>query len=224
MCDHRRLGRAGRADRSAEPDGRPHVRAERGHGRVHRPRRHAAGHVARGHDRDRAATWSRRSAQLEGVSHVAYLAGADRYNHFHLLFYLLPVERADRHAGARWSRRCASVLAQPSGVRRRSSSAAESARRRRQRSRIQAVLLGPDIDKLYDYSQQIAREGASDAEPRRREDRLQRRQPRSARRRGSGARRRPRRPHGDGRQHAAADGGRRRRDLDAIAKPANSIR
>ena len=28
---------------------------------------------------------------LEGVSHVAYLAGADRYTHFHVFFYLLPV-------------------------------------------------------------------------------------------------------------------------------------
>ena len=30
----------------------PHVHPQRGHGRVHGARRHAAGHVARGHDRD----------------------------------------------------------------------------------------------------------------------------------------------------------------------------
>ena len=29
--------------------------------------------------------------EQEGVSHVAYLAGADRYTHFHVFFYLLPV-------------------------------------------------------------------------------------------------------------------------------------
>ena len=38
---------------------------------------------------------------MEGVSHVAYIAGADRYTHFHIFFYLQPVERAERHAGAR---------------------------------------------------------------------------------------------------------------------------
>src|SRR4030095_6990418 len=36
----------------------------------------------------------REIGQLEGVSHVTYLAGADRYTHFHMSFYLLPV--ADR--------------------------------------------------------------------------------------------------------------------------------
>src|SRR5258707_12034268 len=29
----------------------------------------------------------------EGVSHVSYLAGADRYTHFHVFFYLLPVDQ-----------------------------------------------------------------------------------------------------------------------------------
>src|SRR5262245_40677348 len=28
--------------------------------------------------------------QIDGVSQIAYLAGADRYTHFHLFFYLLP--------------------------------------------------------------------------------------------------------------------------------------
>src|SRR4029079_1736639 len=28
--------------------------------------------------------------RLEGVSHMMVTAGADRYNHFHLVFYLLP--------------------------------------------------------------------------------------------------------------------------------------
>ena len=129
------------------------------------------------------------------------------------IFYLLPVDERDRHAGPgdraraqdpgaasrRTTRRC----------RRETRSAAAAAAARRS----QASLLGPDIAKLYDYSQQTAREGAGDAEPGRRQDRLQQCQPRSAGRGRSGARGRPRRPHGDRRQHPAADGGRRRRDL-----------
>ena len=35
--------------------------------------------------------------ELEGVSQVAYIAGADRYTHFHLLFYLAARERAEGH-------------------------------------------------------------------------------------------------------------------------------
>ncbi len=30
--------------------------------------------------------------RLEGVSHMMVTAGADRYNHFHLVFYLLPAD------------------------------------------------------------------------------------------------------------------------------------
>ena len=33
----------------------------------------------------------REIGEQEGVSHVTYLAGADRYTHFHVFFYLLPV-------------------------------------------------------------------------------------------------------------------------------------
>ena len=51
--DHRRLGGTGRAHGPAEPDGGADVRAGRGHERVHRARRHAAGHVDRRHGRDR---------------------------------------------------------------------------------------------------------------------------------------------------------------------------
>ena len=50
------------ADLPAEPDGRPRVRAQRGHGRVDDPRGHAGRHVARGHQRDRHSSSSRRSA------------------------------------------------------------------------------------------------------------------------------------------------------------------
>ena len=52
--DHRHIGGAGRAHVPAEPDGGTDVRAGRGHERVHRARRHAAGHVDRRHDRDRS--------------------------------------------------------------------------------------------------------------------------------------------------------------------------
>src|SRR5262249_22503086 len=35
-----------------------------------------------------AQTVVREIGELEGVSHVTYLAGADRYTHFHVMFYL----------------------------------------------------------------------------------------------------------------------------------------
>ena len=44
---------------------------------------------------------SRSSAGMEGVSHVGNLAGADRYTHFHVFFYLLPVDERSGHAGRR---------------------------------------------------------------------------------------------------------------------------
>ena len=44
-------------DVPAEPDGRPRVRAERGHGRMDDPPRRARRHVARGHDGGRRSSW-----------------------------------------------------------------------------------------------------------------------------------------------------------------------
>ena len=69
--------------------------------------------------------------EQEGVSHVAYLAGADRYTHFHVLFYLLPVDGADGHAGA-GDRAGAQGPGAAPGLQ-RDGAGAESARRRRQR-------------------------------------------------------------------------------------------
>jgi HAE1 family hydrophobic/amphiphilic exporter-1 len=69
----------------------PHVRACGGHERVHRARRHAAGNVDRRQLRRSRGIFVKEIGEIEGVSKVAYLAGApDRYTHFHLFFYLLP--------------------------------------------------------------------------------------------------------------------------------------
>ena len=90
------------------------------------------------------------------MSHVAYLAGADRYNHFHVFFYLLPADER--------------TVTQDQVVARVRKVLSAASRRQRRSSRrgirsaaavggggtpIQATLLGPDIDKLYDYSQQL---------------------------------------------------------------------
>ena len=124
----------------AEPDGRAHVRAQRGHGRIHRSRRHAAGTSIEG-TTEIARSMVREIGEQEGVSHVTYLAGADRYTHFHLYFYLLPVERADRHAGAgdraRRGRSWRSTRPTARRCRRETRSAAGG------NTAIQAVLLGP---------------------------------------------------------------------------------
>jgi HAE1 family hydrophobic/amphiphilic exporter-1 len=90
----------------------------------------------------------------EGVAHVSYLAGADRYTHFHVFFYLLPVnERSvsqdqviarvrrvlSRHPGANPTVQARNPL---------SGGGAGG-------SSLNVSLLGPDIDRLYDYSQTL---------------------------------------------------------------------
>jgi HAE1 family hydrophobic/amphiphilic exporter-1 len=88
----------------------------------------------------------------EGVSHVAYLAGADRYTHFHVLFYLLPVaERSVTQEQV--TARVRKILAQHPAY--NSSVQARNPLGTGFNNAIQAVLLGPDIDRLYEYSQQI---------------------------------------------------------------------
>ncbi len=149
--------------------------------------------------------------QLEGVSQLAYIAGADRYTHFHLLFYLEPsnertVTQAEimtevRRVLARHPAYAASIVGRnPLGG--------------GGNFGLQASLLGPDLATLYEVLAADCREGQADPEPRRREIRLQRRQPGGAGGRGSVARGRPRCAHGNDRQHAPAHGGRRRRDHD----------
>ena len=91
---------------------------------------------------------------LEGVSHVSYLAGADRYTHFHAFFYLLPVnERSvgqDQIVG-----RVRRILAKHPGanpiVTPRNPLGGGGGGGGQS---INANLMGPDIARLYDYSQQ----------------------------------------------------------------------
>src|SRR3954469_15569791 len=94
----------------------------------------------------------REIGEQEGVSHVTYLAGADRYTHFHVYFYLLPVtERTVTQDEV--TARVRKVLARHPAY-----SASLQARNplgTGGNTAIQAVLLGPDIGKLYEYSQQI---------------------------------------------------------------------
>ena len=99
-------------------------------------------------------------SQQEGVSHVSYLAGADRYTHFHAFFYLLPPgERTvtQDQVVARVRR----ILAKHPGanptVTPRNPLGGGGAGGGG--SSINASLLGPDIDKLYDYSQQLLAKG-----------------------------------------------------------------
>jgi HAE1 family hydrophobic/amphiphilic exporter-1 len=90
--------------------------------------------------------------EIEGVSKVAYLAGADRYTHFHLFFYLLPSNERKatqsqimtevRRVVARHPAYAASIVGRnPLGG--------------GGNFQIQAVLLGTDLSKLYEYSQRI---------------------------------------------------------------------
>ena len=94
----------------------------------------------------------REIGEQEGVSHVTYLAGADRYTHFHVYFYLLPVaERTVTQEQV--TARVRKVLAQHPAY--NATVQARNPLGTGGNTAIQAVLLGPDIDKLYDYSQQI---------------------------------------------------------------------
>jgi len=89
----------------------------------------------------------------EGVARVTYLAGADRVNHFHIFFYLKPADDRkvtqeqvmtgirrilSRHPGLAPAISPKNPLGGGNG-----------------NFAIQATLQGPDMDKLYDYSQQL---------------------------------------------------------------------
>ena len=78
---------------------------------------------------------------------------------------------------------------------------------------IAANILGPDLHADRRLLEADAAGGAEAAEPGRRQDHAERLESGDSRRGRSEARRRSRRPDGDHRQHAAARGGRRRRDL-----------
>jgi hydrophobic/amphiphilic exporter-1 (mainly G- bacteria), HAE1 family len=89
----------------------------------------------------------------EGVARVTYLAGADRVNHFHIFFYLKPNDEREisqeavmtsvrqvlaRHPGLAPALNAKNPLGGGNG-----------------NFAIQATLQGPDMLKLYDYSQQL---------------------------------------------------------------------
>lgn len=89
---------------------------------------------------------------LEGVRQVSYLAGADRYTHFHIFFYLQPSNERKvtqdqimaqvRRVLARHPAYTASIVGRnPLGG--------------GGNFQLQAALLGPDLPTLYQYSQRI---------------------------------------------------------------------
>jgi len=90
----------------------------------------------------------------EGVASVYYLAGADRYTHFHVFFYLVPQNErkvtTDQVIG-----RVRRILSKHPGanptVQARNPLSGGGAGG----SSIQANLRGPDLAKLYDFSQQL---------------------------------------------------------------------
>ena len=90
--------------------------------------------------------------ELEGVSQMAYIAGADRYTHFHLLFYLQPSnERKVTQA---------QIMTEVRRVLARHPAFAASIVGRNPLGGggnfgLQASLLGPDLKTLYEYSQKI---------------------------------------------------------------------
>jgi HAE1 family hydrophobic/amphiphilic exporter-1 len=90
--------------------------------------------------------------EIEGVSQMAYIAGADRYTHFHVLFYLEPSnERRVTQA---------EIMTQVRRVLARHPAFAASIVGRNPLGGggnfgIQAALLGPDLATLYEYSQRI---------------------------------------------------------------------
>ena len=137
----------------------------------------------------------------------------------------LPVSGAAARASAS-SRRSEIIaemrrrLARASGYRPIDHGAQRARQRRRHRRlrRSRRTSSGPDLEQLADYSKRAlaaAQKLPSLADA---EDHAERLEPGDSRRRRSQARGRPRRPDGDHRQHAAADGGRRRRDLDLSRK------
>ena len=214
---HRHLGRHGAADVPAEPHGRPRVRAQRGHGRVDDPPGRARRHVARGDERDRlqaaggagaaSKAWRRSSRRL------ACRRNLSSPTHIHFLCQALPLdERKNTQAQiiTEMRRRLAAHPSyRPSITSRNALGSGEGTGG----FAIAANILGPDLEQIADYSKRALARGAelpSLTEPK---ITLNVSNPGDPRRRRPQARRRPRRADGDHRQHAAARGVGRRRDL-----------
>jgi HAE1 family hydrophobic/amphiphilic exporter-1 len=89
----------------------------------------------------------------DGVARVTYLSGADRVNHFHIFFYLKPSDERDI-TQEQVMTRVRQVLARHPGL-----APAISPKNPlgggNGNFAIQATLQGPDMLKLYDYSQQL---------------------------------------------------------------------
>jgi len=93
---------------------------------------------------------------LEGVDHLSYLAGADRYTHFHVFFYLKPASERTVTQDQ--------VIARARRILSRHPGGTPSVQPRNPLGgggpggggfSISANLLGPDIDKLYEFSQKL---------------------------------------------------------------------
>ncbi|MDR1990097.1 MAG: efflux RND transporter permease subunit [Acidobacteriaceae bacterium] len=93
---------------------------------------------------------------IDGVEHIEIIAGADRYNHFHLIHYLKPIEER-KETQDEIIAKVRRIVARHPGMTPivtprnplTSGGGGGSA------SALSLNLLGPDLDKLYDYSQQL---------------------------------------------------------------------
>jgi HAE1 family hydrophobic/amphiphilic exporter-1 len=98
---------------------------------------------------------------IEGVEHLQVIAGADRYNHFHLIHYLKPVgERKETQDEIMAKVR--RIVARHPGmtpiVNPRNPLGAGGGRGGGGGATLSLNLLGPDLGKLYDYSQRLLEE------------------------------------------------------------------
>ena len=89
----------------------------------------------------------------EGVARVTYLSGADRVNHFHIFFYLKPSDERDVSQEQVMTRVRQILARHPSLA--PAITAKNPLGGGNGNFAIQATLQGPDMSKLYDYSQQL---------------------------------------------------------------------
>jgi hydrophobe/amphiphile efflux-1 (HAE1) family protein len=93
----------------------------------------------------------------EGVARIAYLAGAERGNHFHIMFYLQPANERDVSQDVIIARIRRILAAHPgyAPIITARNPLGGGGGGGGGNFAIQASLLGPDISKLYDYSQKL---------------------------------------------------------------------
>ena len=89
----------------------------------------------------------------EGVARVHYIAGADRVNHFHIVFYLQPADERDVSQEVVMARVREILAKHPAYA--PAITAKNPLGGGNGNFAIQASLLGPDMNRLYDYSQQL---------------------------------------------------------------------